>query len=156
MYIYIHIFIYIYIYIKDITEDLELCLVNDQGILLDLLYLSNELLVAPLQRLCEHRIGKHIGYFEKNSVLSLCQNLDLQLLLTYYWKCYPKRDTPVTEEGTSPALDARTNNPTLSVVLTKNGDIVDNTINEDVQAKVVLILYIICIITVLPSLVLSF
>jgi hypothetical protein len=85
-------------------------------------------------------IGRHIGYFEKNSVLSLCQNLNLELLLTYYWKCYPKL-TSSLEEGSDSTANVRTSiynvpTPTLSVVLAKNGDIVENIISEDIQAKV--------------------
>ena len=74
---------------NDVTETFDLAIANHQAALLDLLYLSNELLVGPLQRLCEYRIGRHIGYFNKDTVHSLGVSLNLQLLLMYYHKSYP-------------------------------------------------------------------
>ena len=76
----------------DVTETFKLTYSDDQEAIITLLYLANELLVTPLQRLCEHAIGKHIDCFDKQSVLSLCLSLDLQILLTYYDRHYPVSD----------------------------------------------------------------
>ena len=73
----------------NVTETFKLTYLDDQEAIIALLYLSNELLVTPLQRLCEHAIGKHIDCFDKDSVLSLCLSLDLQILLTYFDSHYP-------------------------------------------------------------------
>ena len=75
--------------VSDVTDIFDLALSNHQAALLDLLYLANEFLVTPLQRLCEHRIGRHLGYFDKETLLSLGISLHLQLLLTYYYRSYP-------------------------------------------------------------------
>jgi ankyrin repeat protein len=76
----------------DVTESFKLTYSDDQEAIITLLYLANELLVTPLQRMCEHAIGKHIDCFDKQSVLSLCLSLDLQILLTYFDRHYPLAD----------------------------------------------------------------
>lgn len=75
--------------LRDVPGNLDLSFSDDQAALLDLLYLSNELLVIPLQRLCEGAIGRNLDCFDKDSVLSLGLSLDLHLLLTFYWNRYP-------------------------------------------------------------------
>jgi ankyrin repeat protein len=76
----------------NVTESFKLTYSDDQEAIITLLYLANELLVTPLQRMCEHAIGKHIDCFDKKSVLSLCLSLDLQILLTYFDRHYPLAD----------------------------------------------------------------
>lgn len=75
--------------LNDVTDALDLTYSDDRALLLDLLYQSNELLMTPLQHLCEHAIGRHLDLYDKNSALTIGLNLNLQLLLTYYWKSYP-------------------------------------------------------------------
>jgi hypothetical protein len=73
--------------LKDVTDIFELSLVNHQAALLDLLYLSNELIITPLQRLCEHRIGKHLEYFDKETVYLL-----LRIYSYYYFSHITRRN----------------------------------------------------------------
>ena len=75
--------------VRDVTDIFDLAISNHQAALLDLLYLANEYLIIPLQRLCEHRIGRNLGYFNKETLLSLCVSLNLRLLLAYYHRSYP-------------------------------------------------------------------
>ena len=78
--------------LNDVTDVLDLFLSDDKALLLDLLYQSNELLMNPLQHLCEHAIGRHLDHFDKHSVLTMALTLNLRLLLTYYWKRYPSEN----------------------------------------------------------------
>ena len=99
--------------LNDVTDALDLTYSDDRALLLDLLYQSNELLMTPLQHLCEHAIGRHLDLFDKNSALTIGLNLNLQLLLTYYWKRYPpdKSHRPGVEDLTSSEVrwDAKIN-----------------------------------------------
>ena len=78
--------------LNDVTDVLDLSFSDDKALLLDLLYQSNELLMTPLQHLCEHAIGRHLDHFDKQSVLTMALTLNLRLLLTYYWKRYPPKN----------------------------------------------------------------